>query len=205
MADENENPSPPATSSPGDKIHQERTQHKSSSPGPPPDGGLTAWLHVLGGWLLNFNSWYVDILCHHIIWSQDLLKRQTLRGLLHTFGIFQSSYTKEFLVGTSSSAISWIGSMQGFLMLMVVVLCGRAIDAGYFYANTTVGVFLQLFGMMMVSICKNYWQFMLAQGIVVGIGCGCVFMPSVAIVGTYFSRNRSLALGISSTGGSVGK
>lgn len=90
-------------------------------------------------------------------------------------------------------------------MLIVVVLCGRAIDAGYFYANATVGVFLQLFGMMMVSICKNYWQFMLAQGIVVGIGCGCVFIPSVAIVGTYFSRNRSLALGISSTGSSVGK
>ena len=25
--------------------------------GPPPDGGLTAWLQVLGAWMLFFNTW----------------------------------------------------------------------------------------------------------------------------------------------------
>jgi hypothetical protein len=25
--------------------------------GPPPDGGLTAWLQVLGGYFLFFNTW----------------------------------------------------------------------------------------------------------------------------------------------------
>ncbi len=89
-------------------------------------------------------------------------------------------------------------------MLIVGVLCGRAIDAGYFYADILTGAFLQIFGMMMVSICKEYWQFVLAQGVVVGIGCGCSFIPSVAIVGTYFSTKRSLALGIAATGSSVG-
>lgn len=67
MADENESPSPPATSSPGDKIDQERTQNKSTSPGPPPDGGLTAWLQGLGGWLLNFNRWYFDIIWNFLV------------------------------------------------------------------------------------------------------------------------------------------
>lgn len=90
-------------------------------------------------------------------------------------------------------------------MLVVGVLCGRALDAGYFYADIGLGVFLQVFGMMMVSLCTKYWQFMLAQGVVVGIGCGCSFIPSVAIVGTYFTTKRSLALGIAAVGSSIGK
>lgn len=38
-------------------------------PGPPfevPDGGLTAWLQVAGGWALFFNTWYV-VLAHQVI------------------------------------------------------------------------------------------------------------------------------------------
>lgn len=89
-------------------------------------------------------------------------------------------------------------------MLFVGVLCGRAIDAGWLYTDLAVGIFLQILGMMMVSICTKYWQFFLAQGIVVGVGCGCCFFPSVTVVGTYFSSRRSLALGIATTGSSVG-
>jgi hypothetical protein len=33
-------------------------------------------------------------------------------------------------------------------MLVIGVLCGRALDAGYFYVNITLGVFLEVFGMM---------------------------------------------------------
>jgi hypothetical protein len=30
-------------------------------PGPPPNGGLQAWLQVLGSFFLFFNSWYVGL------------------------------------------------------------------------------------------------------------------------------------------------
>lgn len=56
----------------------------------------------------------------------------------------------------------------------------------------------------MTSICKEYWQIILAQGLCVGIGAGMSFIPSVAIVGTYFSTRRSTALGLAATGSSVG-
>ena len=36
------------------------------------------------------------------------------------------------------------------------------------------------------SICKEYWQFVLAQGIVCGIGFGLLFTPSIAIIPQYF-------------------
>jgi hypothetical protein len=87
---------------------------------------MTAWLQVLGAFFLNFNTW----------------------GLLNTFGTFQSEYSTGLLRDSSQSSIAWIGSLQAFLMLVIGVLCGRALDAGYFYADITLGVFLEVFGMM---------------------------------------------------------
>ncbi|EEA25305.1 hypothetical protein TMatcc_006470 [Talaromyces marneffei ATCC 18224] len=155
---------------------------KLAGPPPPPNGGTRAWLQVLGAFFLNFNTW----------------------GLLNAFGTFQSEYSTGLLRGSSQSSMSWIGSLQAFLMLVIGVLCGRALDAGYFYVDITLGVFLQVFGMIMTSICKKYWQVILAQGVCVGIGAGMSFIPSVAIVGTYFSTRRSTALGLAATGSSVG-
>ena len=30
---------------------------QSNDPGPPPNGGLKAWMQVLGSWMLFFNTW----------------------------------------------------------------------------------------------------------------------------------------------------
>ena len=59
-------------------------------------------------------------------------------------------------------------------------------------------------GMMMTSICTNYWQTFLAQGLVIGLGNGCVFLASVAIVGQYFTTKKSFATGVASVGSSLG-
>ena len=45
---------------------------------------------------------------------------------------------------------------------------------------------------------------MLAQGLIVGLGFGCLFVPSVAIIPGYFSKKRALAVGIAASGSSVG-
>jgi MFS family permease len=38
----------------------------------------------------------------------------------------------------------------------------------------------------------------------VGLGTGCLFLPSVAIVATYFTTRRALAIGLVTSGGSIG-
>src|SRR3569833_3407096 len=58
--------------------------------------------------------------------------------------------------------------------------------------------------MMMTSIATQYWQIFLAQGLCVGLGTGCLFLPSVAIAATYFTTKRALAIGIVAAGGSIG-
>lgn len=57
---------------------------------------------------------------------------------------------------------------------------------------------------MMTSLCKEYYQFMLAQGILGGLCCGMMFAPAMAAVGQYFRTRRALAMGIAVSGSSLG-
>jgi len=67
------------------------------------------------------------------------------------------------------------------------------------------GTALSVFGLMMTSIAKEYYQVFLSLGICVGLGSGCLFVPSVAIVSQYFSTKRSAATGLAAAGGSLSK
>ena len=61
-----------------------------------------------------------------------------------------------------------------------------------------------VFSIFMTSICKQYWQFLLAQGILGGVSMGMVMSPSVAATPQYFNKNRGKAMGIAIAGSSLG-
>lgn len=61
-----------------------------------------------------------------------------------------------------------------------------------------------LLGIFMTSLCKQYWQFFLAQGLVLGVGMSFIAIPASGMVPRYFKRNRGLATGISVAGSSLG-
>ena len=147
-----------------------------------PDGGFIAWLQVLGSFLMFFNTW----------------------GVANAFGEFQTYYENNLLSSEGSSRISWIGSVQGFLLMVSGTLTGPLFDLGYYRHLLVIGTVLSVLGMMMTSLCKQYWQVMLAQAVCVGVGNGCMFVPCVGITSTYFSKKRALAIGISSSGSSLG-
>ena len=56
----------------------------------------------------------------------------------------------------------------------------------------------------MLSLCHEYWEALLAQAFCVGLGAGCLFVPSVAILPTYFTTKIALAVGIAASGSSFG-
>lgn len=60
-----------------------------------PDGGLRAWLVVLGGWCASFCTF----------------------GLLNCSGVFVEYYASGPLAHHDASAISWITAVQAFLMI----------------------------------------------------------------------------------------
>lgn len=121
------------------------------------------------------------------------------------YGVYQQYYQSTLLQSRSESNISWIGSIQGCLLMSVSLVAGPIYDAGYTWVLLIVGSAFTVLGMMMTSLCKSYWEFMLAQGVTVGIGCGLLFLPSVVMVSQYFTTKLAFATGIASTGSSLGK
>ena len=146
----------------------------------PPDGGLVAWSQVLAGHLVAFNSW----------------------GFVNSFGLFQAYYATA--LKQAPSTISWVGSVQNFLTLFIGTFSGRAMDAGFYRHVAIVGLGLQVFGVFMTSLATEYWQLLLAQGICQGLGNGLVFTPTVALVSTYFWKNRAVAVSGMTSGTATG-
>ena len=128
----------------------------------------------------------------------------TYRGLVNSYGAFQTIYETTVLPSESASRISWIGSTQGCVILFTSIAGGRLYDTGHMLFLLSFGTFFNVFGMMMTSLCTEYWQFFLAQGVLVGIGGGFLFVPSVATFSQYFSSKRAFATGIASLGSGIG-
>jgi MFS family permease len=57
---------------------------------------------------------------------------------------------------------------------------------------------------MMLSLCKEYWHFMLAQGILMGSMMGLLQFPAFAAVTQFFDKKRAAALGAVVSGSSIG-
>lgn len=150
--------------------------------GPPPDGGTTAWLQVLGGYFLFFNTW----------------------GLINAFGVFQTYYSGHLLTNKSNSTISWIGTFTSFLLCASPISWGPIFDMGSPRLLVLFGSFCVVFGIMMTSLCDEFWQLLLAQGVVVGVGGGCLFITATSILPSYFSKKRALAMGLAASGSSLG-
>ncbi|KAL4778457.1 major facilitator superfamily domain-containing protein [Aspergillus varians] len=154
----------------------------SAAPPPPPDGGLMAWLQVAAGFLLFFNTW----------------------GMINTFAVFQTYYESGELFEASSSDISWIGSIQCFLLQLTGLVAGPIYDRGHLRLLLVSGSFLVVFGLMMLSLCKEFWQVLLAQAFCIGIGGGLLFTPTVSLLPTWFRGRLGLAVGVASSGSSLG-
>lgn len=118
--------------------------------------------------------------------------------------MYQTYYETSLLKTHSASEISWIGTVQAFILVAFSLVAGPIFDRGYFYTLLIVGTILTTLGTMMLSLGTQYWQIFLAQGICVGLGTGCLFLPGVALVATYFTTKRAFAIGITAAGGSVG-
>ncbi|KAL4801204.1 major facilitator superfamily domain-containing protein [Aspergillus unguis] len=149
---------------------------------PIPNGGFEAWLSVVAVFCVFVNSW----------------------GVISSYGAFQEFYLTVLLPDESPSAISWIGSIQSALIVMVGLVSGPLVDLGYLRALIASGSFLVVFGMMMTSLATEYYQVILAQGFCIGIGGGIAYIPALVVISMYFTTKRPIAIGCASIGSSVG-
>jgi hypothetical protein len=126
-------------------------------------------------------------------------------GIRVSYGVFRSYYTSGGGITDEwkPSNVAWIGSVEALLTLFGAAIAGKWLDAGYFRVLAIAGTFFTVFGLMMTSPATRYYQVMLAQGVVTGIGKAMFCVASVALPSTWFVAHRGLAVGIVSTGASV--
>ncbi|KAI0765381.1 MFS general substrate transporter [Fomes fomentarius] len=148
----------------------------------PMDGGRAAWLTVLGGWLVAFSTF----------------------GAGSSFGVYQDFYTHQGTAGSSN--ISWIGSLQFFLMFATGLPAGKMLDSGYFHHAQITGAALYILSLFMLSLADTgeYYQLILSQGLGVGLGCGLIFSPALSVQAHHWKRRRALAMGVVLSGTSCG-
>ncbi|KAJ5624775.1 hypothetical protein N7510_001084 [Penicillium lagena] len=131
-------------------------------------------------------------------------------GFLNSFGIFEEYYATVQLAHKSSSTIAWIGAISIFFLFAISVASGAMLDifgpgkSRGCQIMLYIGAIGTVFAVMMTSLCKEFYQFLLAQGILLGISMALVTWPMLALVGQYIKRKRAAAMGIVIAGSSLG-
>ncbi|PWY67864.1 MFS general substrate transporter [Aspergillus eucalypticola CBS 122712] len=151
-------------------------------PLPAKDTSTRAWLVVVGGLLIYFPTF----------------------GFLNAFGTFQTFYVQDLLAGTSSSKIAWIGSLQIFLLFIGGLVVGPLYDKVGATKLLVPGSVVYVVALMLTSVCKKYYQLILAQGILFGCANALLFYPTIAAINQWFDRRRGIALGLAVSGSSLG-
>lgn len=164
------------------KCHSQES--RSAAPIDFVEGGLRGWMAVLGGAIMSFCTF----------------------GVVQAFGVYQDYYTRSSLTEKTASQISWIGSVQVFLLFSVGLPASRLMEAGYYHHTAAAGTLIYSASMFWLSAIKphQYHQSFLAQGVGTGLGMGMLFLPSYTISSHYFRRRRSLAMGVVVSGASIG-
>ncbi|PPQ91164.1 hypothetical protein CVT25_003141 [Psilocybe cyanescens] len=124
----------------------------------------------------------------------------TVGGYINSFGVYQDFYVRRYLQNVTPSNIGWIGGAQIFLTFSLGAITGRIFDRGY---CCTLIYAISLFTLSL-SHENSYYQVFLTNGIGLGIASGLTYTLSFALIGHYYSKRRSLAVGIVSSGSAIG-
>src|SRR6185437_4616745 len=91
-------------------------------------------------------------------------------------------------------------SITAAIFYLAGALTGRAADRFEPRIIVVAGAVILGTGLCITSWANQIWLCYLAYGIGVGIGGACCYLPTLAMVGGWFSRHRNMALGIAAAG-----
>lgn len=106
--------------------------------------------------------------------------------------------------GEGKGKTAWVGSLASGVGLLASPVCSLCVSSFGARPVTIFSGFLVAGGLMLSSFAPNIYFLFFSYGIVVGLGCGLLYTATVTITCEYFDSRRGLALGLISTGSSVG-
>lgn len=147
-----------------------------------PHHKMNAWLTVAGSFLALFCSF----------------------GQMIAFGTFQSWHSTHELSYLSEFKISWIGSLQLCAFFFMGGPIGRLFDVYGPLPLLVTGTVTSVLSLLLTSFATQYYQYLLAQGVLFGLSVAVLFYPSISSVATHFTKYRSTAIGIAAAGSGLG-
>ncbi|KAF2429434.1 MFS general substrate transporter [Tothia fuscella] len=147
-----------------------------------PEGGLQAWLVVLG----SFSGMMAGF------------------GFMNTIGVFQAYLSTHQLREYNESTIGWIFSVYVFLSFFGGLQIGPIFDAKGPFWLILAGAILLPVSVLLMGFCTKYYQFMLTVGVLAGLGTSLIFTPAISAIGHFFLKKRGSATGLAAAGGSLG-
>jgi MFS family permease len=173
---------PPQSTEQAPAADEKATPPNQMDPSAFPDGGLRAWLVVMGAFCCLIVSF----------------------GWINCIGVFQAYYSTHQLSEYTSQEIAWIPSLEAFCMFAGGLWVGRVYDNYGPRVLLLVGTFFHVFGLMMASISIKYWHFILSQGLCSALGASMIFYPAMSVIFTWFLKKRAFALGVVASGSGLG-
>lgn len=151
----------------------------TAKPRQPVDSGW-AWFICLGAFGINF---FVNggLRSTGIIFIELVIRYQADQSL--------TSLTVAAMAG-GFAIFSAVGSAVGILTTMRTACL--------------LGAILMFLGMFLTFFATNIYIAIITLGLMSGIGYGLAFTQSMVVVGQYFLKRRSLAVGLAAAGGSIG-
>lgn len=140
---------------------------------------------VLGTFLANFISVGTANTLGVILHGEEYDSSSPFLGV--------SLFKMGFVAGTAVGFSFCIGPFSNFLITRFGIR-----------APVAFGVFLMVFALEMASLSNQFWQLLLSQGILWGLGSSMCFVPAIGLPSQWFSKRRGIATGIASSGAPVG-
>ncbi|QPG97283.1 hypothetical protein C2857_006081 [Epichloe festucae Fl1] len=149
-----------------------------------PDGGLQAWIVVLGGFI---NCFFIF-------------------GIMNSFSTFQGLYGLEPAPWPNADAteIGWIGFSQHIIYLTGGLITGPIFDKWGARKPLFAGVILCLLSTVGTGYSTKFWHYILTQGVFFGATGALILDPTACAITEWFSKRRSTALGVALSGAALG-
>ncbi|PYH97920.1 MFS general substrate transporter [Aspergillus ellipticus CBS 707.79] len=147
-----------------------------------PDGGLKAWLVVLGAWCAMVPA----------------------LGLMNTAGTLHIWTSTHQLKDYPDSSYGWIYGVYGFFLYFAGAQSGPILDTW----GPTYVIIPGSIGMVVALVCfsfsEEYYQVFLSFGVLGGLSASALFTPAIAAIGHWFEGRQAFVTGITCTAGGLG-
>ncbi|KAL2128036.1 hypothetical protein VTI74DRAFT_9824 [Chaetomium olivicolor] len=162
----------------------EESPIESDSPGEADfkEGGY-GWVVVLSVLLVNAHTW----------------------GLNSSYAVFLAYYLRSGTIeGSSPLGFAFVGGLSISTAFLISPFCTWCIGRFGTAFSLRVGVAFEAISFIGASFSTHIWHLLLSQGVCFGIGLGFCFTSTVGVVPQWFTKRRSFANSVATSGSGFG-